>query len=116
MGTASAASSCSRPLLRLRHELGDEAGLGECLEGLAEVSSADGHHDTATTLLGASAALRARTGSHASADEQAVIDALLEGARTRLDPAAFARDLERGRSFLLGELVEYALGVGRRAP
>ena len=45
-----------------------------------------------------------------------MIDALLEGARTRLDPAAFARDLERGRSFLLGELVEYALGVGRRAP
>jgi predicted ATPase len=37
--------------LRLRHELGDEAGRSECLEGLAEVSSAGGRprhgHDAA---------------------------------------------------------------------
>jgi predicted ATPase len=102
--------------LQLRHELGDEAGLAECLEGLAEVSSADGDHDTSATLLAASAALRTRTGSHASLAEQATADRLLAAARSNLEPAAFARDVERGRSFLLSELVDYAQGVGRRAP
>jgi hypothetical protein len=102
--------------LRLRHELGDEAGLAECLEGLAEVSSADGQHDTTATLLAASAALRTRTGSRASADEQLMADRLLATARGHLEAAAFARDVDRGRSFLLGELVDYAQGVGRRAP
>jgi predicted ATPase len=102
--------------LRLRHELGDEAGLAECLEGLAEVSSADGQHDTTATLLAASAALRTRTGSRASADEQLMADRLLATACGHLEAAAFARDVDRGRSFLLGELVDYAQGVGRRAP
>jgi predicted ATPase/DNA-binding SARP family transcriptional activator len=100
--------------LRLRHELGDEAGLAECLEGLAEVSAADGDHDTTATLLAASAALRTRTGSQASAEEQAMSHRLLATARDQLGPAAFARDVERGRSFLLGELVDYAQAVGRR--
>jgi tetratricopeptide (TPR) repeat protein len=102
--------------LQLRHELGDEAGLAECLEGLAEVSSVDGDHDTSATLLAASAALRTRTGSHDSPAEQATADRLLAAARSHLEPAAFARDVERGRSFLLSELVDYAQGVGRRAP
>ena len=102
--------------LRLRHELGDEAGLAECLEGLAEVSSVSGDHGTAATLLAAAAALRLRTGSRASPEEQATTEALLERARTHLDPAAFARALDRGRSFSLGELVEFAEGTGRGAP
>jgi ATP/maltotriose-dependent transcriptional regulator MalT len=102
--------------LRLRHELGDEAGLAECLEGLAEVSAADGDHHTTATLLAASATLRTRTGSHASPAEEAMAGRLLATARDHLEPAAFAQDVQRGRSFLLGELVDYAQGVGRRAP
>jgi ATP/maltotriose-dependent transcriptional regulator MalT len=102
--------------LRLRHELGDEAGLAECLEGLAEVSAADGDHHTTATLLAASATLRTRTGSHASLAEEAMAGRLLATARDHLEPAAFAQDVQRGRSFLLGELVDYAQGVGRRAP
>ena len=102
--------------LQLRHELGDEAGLAECLEGLAEVSSVGGDHDTSATLLAASAALRTRTGSHASPAERATADRLLAAARSNLEPAAFARDVERGRSFLLSELVDYAQEVGGRAP
>jgi hypothetical protein len=43
-------------------------------------------------------------------------DRLLATARGHLEAAAFARDVDRGRSFLLGELVDYAQGVGRRAP
>jgi len=99
--------------LRLRHELGDEPGLAECLEGLAEVSSAGGDHDVATTLLAASAALRARTGSHASGDEQMVVDELLEGARVALGTSSFAQACERGRSLPLDELVDFAQAVGR---
>jgi len=47
---------------------------------------------------------------------EATADRLLAAARSHLEPAAFARDVERGRSFLLSELVDYAQGVGGRAP
>ena len=70
--------------LLLRLELGDEAGLAECLDGLAGVWAAGGRHAHAVALLAASASLRERTGALPFAAEAAVADAVLEDCRERL--------------------------------
>jgi hypothetical protein len=64
----------------LRHDLGDEAGLAECFEGMVAVDTA-GRLDTAAELLATSAALRERTGSQASTGEAAAITAMLREVR-----------------------------------
>ena len=55
--------------VRLRHELGDYAGLAECFDGLAENLAAETRDADATMLLAAADQARAAQGPDASLDE-----------------------------------------------
>ena len=93
--------SCSSDGLALRHELGDEAGLAEVLEGLAGVSSAGGRDEDAATFLAAASSVRERTGSTASPAETDAAARLLASARRRLGPERFDAGVARGRAMSL---------------
>jgi predicted ATPase/DNA-binding SARP family transcriptional activator len=99
-----------RRSLVLRHELGDDAGLAECLEGLAGSHGASGRWREAITLLGAAGALREVTGSPGSASDQAAVEGLQRGARGALGEAAFEGAWEIGRQLSVGEMVAFATG------
>jgi tetratricopeptide (TPR) repeat protein len=56
--------------LALRHELGDLSGVAECLEAVAVVTEREGDALAAVRLLARGAAIRARTGATAPADQE----------------------------------------------
>jgi hypothetical protein len=101
--------------LVLRHELGDEAGLAEVLEGLACVDSADGRDRDAATLIAAATALRQRTGSVVSQRDVGAVDRALATSRERIGEDDVAESFQRTQQLSVAEIVELALGSCREA-
>jgi predicted ATPase/DNA-binding SARP family transcriptional activator len=92
--------------LALRYELGDEAGLAECLEGLAGSYLASGRASDAALLLGAADSLRETTGAPIALDERARVEALIDASRALLGDA-FAEAWETGRRHRSADIVEF---------
>ena len=91
----------------LRHELGDDAGLSECLEGLAAAWVALGRTEDAATLLGASASLRKATGSQISPEDETGVAELVGAVRGGIGGEAFERAWERGQAMSSSDVVGY---------
>ena len=96
--------------MHVRYDLGDEAGLAECFEGLAGVELASG----APGARRHPARRRRRptaehTGSAASAAEVARVATLLTDARSLIDDAAFSAAYARGVEQSVAGAVEHAL-------
>ncbi len=94
--------------LVLRHELGDDAGLAECLEGLAGGRAAMEEWGAAVTLLGAASALRDVTGSPGSTQDAATVAGLVAAARAALGDDGFEGPWEIGRQRSSEEVVAFA--------
>ena len=96
LGDRATARSHYLDALIARHDLGDDGGVAECLEGLSDVSSAEGGPTRAASLLAAAFSVRQRTGVRSPADERAGVAERLAAIRSRLGPDAFARAWARG--------------------
>ncbi|MET0524503.1 MAG: hypothetical protein ABWZ91_06870 [Nocardioides sp.] len=96
--------------IALRHELGDEAGLAECFEGLAASLRAMSRHDASVTLLGASDALRTSTASLPSAGDKRLVQRLDASERAELGQQRFEENWQRGQRMSLDEIVDFATG------
>ena len=75
--------------LTLRRELGDRAGVAECLEALAVLTERDGDGPAAVRLLAQGAAIRARTGAAAPADQEYSRRELVEALRASVGVDSF---------------------------
>src|SRR4029453_1045837 len=95
--------------IALRHELGDEAGLAECLEGLAGNLRTLACHEESAPLLGAPAAIRSGTESELSVAEQRVVEDLTAAGRSALDTERFKQSWLQGQRMGLEEVVRFAL-------
>ena len=84
--------------LTVRDELGDEAGLAECLEGLATAAVATRAHARAAALLGAASARRQASGATPPPAEDREIRALTNAVRAGMEPADFVLASEYGRA------------------
>ena len=73
-----------RHALALRHELGDDAGLAECLEGLADCELARVNGARAAELLGMARAVRRTTGAARDPAERAYVERLEQSARAKV--------------------------------
>jgi tetratricopeptide (TPR) repeat protein len=93
--------------LELRYELGDEAGLAECLEGLAGAYLATGRPADAALLLGAADSLREATGSSVSSDEKPRLAGLTEASRAALGIEAFDKAWEAGTQCCSADVMEF---------
>jgi hypothetical protein len=91
--------------LRLRRELGDVAGLAECLEGLAAVHSRSGHHETAVTLVSLASTTRGATGANPSLADSIRAGAAAELARRHLPTDRFDDAVDRGRDIDLDDVL-----------
>jgi tetratricopeptide (TPR) repeat protein len=92
----------------LLRELGDRAFLAYALEGLARVGKGEGRASYAARLLGASDALRERTGVAALGIWEQDYHDTVEGARTALGDQAFKAEWSAGRMMSLDEAIAYA--------
>jgi|SRR5262245_22751040 len=95
--------------IALRHELGDKAGLAECLEGLASNLRMLACHEQAATLLGAAAAIRSGTESALSAAEQSIVEDLTAAERSALGAERFQQSWLQGQRMDVDEVVRFAL-------
>ena len=95
--------------IALRHELGDQAGLAECFEGLAATLRFLERPDDCATLLGAAAELRDLHEVVPTDAEQEALDRLGAAVRSELDPGGFERSWHRGRHMGVDEIVDFAL-------
>jgi predicted ATPase/DNA-binding SARP family transcriptional activator len=84
--------------LRRREGFGDDAGVAECLEGLALLSSRSGGARRAVTLFAAADALRERSGSVPPAPERREVAATLGDAQAQLGPPAAEDAWSAGRT------------------
>ena len=84
--------------LALRRELHDQAGIAECLEAFAAVQENRGDPVAAIRLLGASQAVRDRTGAVRPASDEDVLTARVETLRAAVGADAFASAWEAGRT------------------
>jgi predicted ATPase/DNA-binding SARP family transcriptional activator len=96
--------------LRLRRELGDVAGLAECLEGLAVVRSLTGDHEGAVALVSLASATRAATGANPSPEDRARAAATAELARRHLPTDRFDAAVDRGRLVEVDDVLEQTPG------
>ena len=94
--------------LVLRHELGDDAGLAECLEGLAGGRAATEDWREAAALLGAASALREVTGSPGSAQDAEAVAGLVATGQAALGDGDFYGQWEIGRQLSSDEVVAFA--------
>jgi predicted ATPase len=78
-----------RHALALRDELGDDAGLAECLEGLAGCELARDNAARAAELLGMARAVRQTTGAARDPAERAYVDGLEQSARAEVGDKAY---------------------------
>jgi predicted ATPase len=98
--------------VRLRDELGDNAGLAECLEGLARSEAAAGRFEEAVVLLGAAGSRRRASGATATTAEAALADATLAAARDALPARRFSAALARGRDLGPDDVVAFTDVLG----
>jgi predicted ATPase/DNA-binding SARP family transcriptional activator len=80
----------------LRLELGDDAGLAECLEGMAAAGAAMGRTSEAATVLAAAHARRVASGAVPLAQEAAEIEALTGSLRNAMEPSGFTKAWSEG--------------------
>ena len=97
--------------LTILTEIGERFLTAGCLEGLAQVALATGHHDRAVRLFGAAEALNESLGYRHPSATQARIDQHLASTRSALGDAAFVAVLAEGRAMALEQAIEYALAV-----
>jgi tetratricopeptide (TPR) repeat protein len=95
--------------IRGRHDLGDVAGLAECLEGLACSSAAQGRPERAVTLIASARSIRELTGASESPEACGSFDAVLAAARRELGDQRFTGAFDAGLSLEIADAVEYAL-------
>ena len=91
----------------MRQELGDDAGVAECLEGLAATAAATGRQREAVVLLAAAAARREATGVLPHAQEEAELASQTGALRAAVAPAAFAAAWNEGTVLRTDEIVPY---------
>jgi predicted ATPase/DNA-binding CsgD family transcriptional regulator len=105
--------------LALNREQGYKESLAEDLVGLAEVAGLLGHAEHAALLLGAVEALREASGIRLSPLNQAKYDHTVEGIRSHLDDATFAKAWKEGSSMPLDEVLaaqEVVMGAAALPP
>ncbi len=95
--------------LALYREMDNRVDVGECLEGLANVTDAQGQPQRAAGLFGASAALRAATGTSIQPVDRAAIDAAIGRARAALGDEAFAQAWAAGAAMPLERVIAQIL-------
>ncbi len=95
--------------LALYREMDNRVGVGECLEGLASVADAQGQSRRAAQLFGASAALRAATGTSVPPVDRAAIDAAIGRAWAALGDEAFAQAWAAGKTMPLERVITHIL-------
>jgi len=99
-----------RESLALLHDMDDQRGIAYCLEGLAAVDVAGQDARRATTLLGAAATIRHRTGAALDVTEQTELDDAVAQVRRLLGDEAFDVGWAEGTRLSAGEAAEIALG------
>jgi predicted ATPase/DNA-binding SARP family transcriptional activator len=85
-----------RHSIAIRRDLNDQAGVAECLEGLAAVAERDGDAVTAVRLLGEGAGIRDRTGAAPPVDEARGVAELIAALRRALTSEAFETAWSQG--------------------
>jgi tetratricopeptide (TPR) repeat protein len=112
-GEHARSSELFRRGIALRHDLGDEAGLAECLEGLAcSVAAREdvpGGMERAVTMIAAATSIRGRTGATAAPAICESFEPVLGAGRATLGEAAYAAAVERGQRLSVPEVVAFAL-------
>jgi hypothetical protein len=97
--------------VRLRHELGDHAGLAECFEGIAANLAAVDRPADAAVALAAAAARRRHSGTVASPDECARTAAVDAAIRSAVPPAQHALATARGEGLSVDQAVEFVMSL-----
>jgi DNA-binding CsgD family transcriptional regulator len=97
--------------LKLSVELGNEADVTHCLEGLAAVAASEGRIVHAARLWGAEEALleRMETAVYTYVPDRSLHRSRVATARARLDKEAFEAAWKEGRSLSTGQVIECAL-------
>ncbi len=95
--------------LTLYREMDNRVDVGECLEGLASVAGAQGQSRRAAQLFGASAALRAATGTSVPPVDRAAIDAAIGRARAAMGDESFAQAWAAGEAMPLERVIAQIL-------
>jgi tetratricopeptide (TPR) repeat protein len=98
--------------MRLFHELGMLIGIVSCLDALACVE-AGRQPERAARLWGAWERMTAELGVESTERDAAERAEAIAVARAGIDPDAFERAWQEGRSLEVDEAVEYALGAGQ---
>src|SRR5215217_19047 len=104
--------------LKSSAESGDKANIAYCLEGLAQVASAQQETERAVLLFGAAeASLEAAGGTvYPFVQDRSVHEQEVEVVRSQLDEATFSSAWAKGAAMSMGEAVEYALSGEEAAP
>ncbi len=103
------ARSLHEESLAIKRELGDRRGVAGSLLNLGGIAYRMEDFERAARLFSAAAAMGEALGFRLPPKEQKIHDDRLDGIRTALGPASFARAWERGRLMQEAEVVGYAL-------
>jgi predicted ATPase/DNA-binding SARP family transcriptional activator/DNA-binding CsgD family transcriptional regulator len=115
-GDAGGATVSLKESLRVHYDLGDRWRTASVLEGLAASACSQAAFERAAFLFGAADSLRETIGTPVPLCERPDRDRNLEGARARLDKAAWETAWYEGRAMPLGEAIDYALAGEPGAP
>ena len=96
--------------LTLARELGDQRGIVDALEGIAQLSSGRGSPEVGARLLGAAEALRAAADLPLVSGESAQHAQQLAALHGALGAEAFAAAWDEGRALSIEDAVDLALG------
>ena len=105
--------------VRLHWEGGDRWYLASPIAGLAVLAASSGRATAAARLIGASSAIRERSGAPLWPEEQARVEQAAAAARAVLGDDGYGREFEAGRALALGDVVDEALSLAdalQRAP
>ena len=94
--------------LALYFSLGDLAGIGDTIDGLAHCANANGDSRRAVVLWGAGDALRERCGFDVQPMERRLRASAQPNAEAHLGAIEFAAAWEEGRSLTVDEIIEVA--------
>ena len=93
----------------LRADLGDQAGVAECLEGLAAVAVLRMQPHRSAQLYAAAAVLRERVGAPLPPANEAVNVRFMNAAQTQLGDAVWADAFATGRAWSIEQAIACAL-------
>jgi len=98
-----------REALVLYRTFGSPTYTAWCLEGYAATLCAEGHHEPATRLCAAAAALREQAQTPLSPAEREAFEQIVASAQAALDEAAFEAEWTAGTALTQDKAIEYAL-------